>query len=261
MWDLPELGMLTRAFHLHLVGIRIYKGASELFKPFRTTLDEEFVARLIRTHKNFYVISNSNELAVCGLSPVDETAYVMNPRRRPNIDDVSIYAEAYAGVAHRELFTQSIKLVVSDTNEGAWLKAEAEAETLAAKVLQRLSVPDSVLALEHPLAYSARLQRQITYSHWGENPSLSSVAAARHQRRLRGYCIRVLSATMYVLRGLGITRAVRLLVFPLLSPEQEQYVVTKLSNLGNLGPRRSISPLRKVYMLLRRFKERFWFFR
>lgn len=166
MWDIPDQGLLFHSFHLHPVAVRVRHDDPNFFTPFWSTLDEEFVAHLYRTNPRVYVCANSDELTVCSLAEQTNHTYRMEPRRRVNLGDLATFAEGHAGLLHRELFQHPIRLLISDINEGKWAGAELSAAWVLRDIQARLSVPDSVLALEHPTAYSARARRQLTYNHW-----------------------------------------------------------------------------------------------
>lgn len=165
-WDIPDQGLLFHSFHLHPVVIRVRHNDPAFFVPFCTTLDEEFVAHLYRTSPRIYVCTNSDELAVCSLAEKTDHSYRMEPRRPVNLGDLATFAEGHAGLLHRELFQHPIRLLINDIEEGKWVGAELSAAKVLRDIQARLSVPDSVLALECPAAYSARARRQLTYMHW-----------------------------------------------------------------------------------------------
>lgn len=166
MWDVPDQGLLFHSFHLHPVAVRVRHNDPDFFAPFCTTLDEEFVAHLYRTNPRVYVCTNSDELTVCSLAEKTDHAYRMEPRRPVNLGDLATFAEGHAGLLHREFFQHPIRLLINDIDEVKWVGAELSAAKVLRDIQARLSVPDSVLALEHPAAFSARERRQLTYMHW-----------------------------------------------------------------------------------------------
>ena len=252
MWDVPGQGLLTRAFHLHLVAVRVYRDAPVFFEPFRSTLDEEFVARLARTHRKFHVVADSRELAVCSLAPADDNPYVMVPERVPNAGDVAVFAERSAGLVHRELFGHSIRLVVDDPVEERWRAAETEAAALATDIQRRLSIPDSLLAREAPAAFAARALRNAVQESW------------RSRKRERS--VQARATLVGMLHTLGIVDAVRIHILPRLSPRLQQSLRVKVSRWIREGaslPRYSPHPqpwlswlwwLRPRYWLYRRVR-------
>lgn len=172
VWDVPDQGLLLRAFHMHPVALQVQKEAPYFFAPFRSTLDEEFVARLNRTNPRIYVSPSSDEIGVCSLAEATDLTYRMNPIRPVNLNDLASFAEAHAGMVHRRLFSRSTRLVTADVDESKWQPVEAEAAMVDREVKEALSTPDSVLALENPTAFSARLRRQVTYEHWNEKDTV-----------------------------------------------------------------------------------------
>ena len=126
-WDVPGQGLLLRAFHLHPVAFRVQKDSPDFFVPFYSTLDEEFVARFGRTNPRVYVCQSSDELGVCSLAENSDSDYRMVPPRPTNIGDLTVFAETYAGLLHRELFNQSIRLVIDNVVESRWEPSESEA--------------------------------------------------------------------------------------------------------------------------------------
>ena len=169
LWDVPDQGTLIRSFHLHPVAIRVRNDLPEFFIPFRTTLDEEFVAQLYRGSPRVYVCPTSDEITVCSLAESTDNSYEMLPRRRVNFGDLAAFAETYAGLMHRELFRTPIRLVADKFDEEKWIATDKEAAEVLREAQARLSIPDSVLALEHPTIFNARMQRQATYKHWVTN--------------------------------------------------------------------------------------------
>ena len=166
VWNVPEQGLLLRAFHMHPVALKVRANSPSFMTPFQSTLDEEFVARLYRTNPRIYVATDSDEIGVCSLAEETDLPYRMEPPRPVNIGDLTKFAERYAGLSHRELFKHSIRLKIEDPIESRWQTAELEAAAIEKEVSQRLAIPDSVLALEHPEAFAARADRQIKYLHW-----------------------------------------------------------------------------------------------
>lgn len=172
VWNVPDQGLLLRAFHVHPVAFRVQKEAPYFFAPFRSTLDEEFVARLNRTNPRIYVSPSSDEIGVCSVADATELTYQMEPTRQVNLNDLANFAETHAGLVHRRLFGQSIRLVTDEIDERQWQAAEIEAASVERDVKEALSTPDSVLALENPTAFSARLRRQLNYKHWHEKDTV-----------------------------------------------------------------------------------------
>jgi hypothetical protein len=225
----------VRSFHLHPVALRVRSDLPSFFKPFRSTLDEEFVSRLYRTYPRVYVCTSSDELG--GSSLAEESTLASPPRRnrRRSAGLLAEFAEAHAGMLHRELFSHSIRLVISDACEERWQAAESEAARVATDIERRLATPDSVLALEAPAAYEARWRRQEMFGHM--SPQAAKLkrrmdeldrlqAAIRRGARRTGY------ATVNALHALYITRAARVVLLPMLSLGQRRWCYEFMSNLG-----------------------------
>jgi len=169
VWDVQDQGLLLRAFHLHPVVLRVQKSSPFFFTPFKSTLDEEFVSRLNRINPRIYVCQNSDELVACSMADTIDSEDDLTARRPATVNELAIFAETYAGLVHRQHFNRSIRLIATDVVESEWKPAEAEANAVSSDVMQLLSTPDSVLALENPTAFSARLQRQLNHRHWHKN--------------------------------------------------------------------------------------------
>ena len=165
IWDVPGQGMLLRSFHLHPVAVRVRHDVPSFFAPFRSTLDEEFVARLYRTYPRAYVCTSSDEMGVCSLAEVTGESDASRVRRPRSAGALAEFAEAHAGLMHRELFSHSIRLVIGDVCDERWQAVESEASRIQADVERRLATPDCVLALEVPAAYEARWRRQAMFGH------------------------------------------------------------------------------------------------
>ena len=265
LWDVPKQGLLLRSFHLHPVAVRIPKRSAGFHLPFRTTLDEEFVARLYRMNPRVYVCTNSDEIGVCSLAENTNCRYQMEPPRPVNVGDVATFAEGHAGMLHRELFTRSIRLVIEDPIEGRWRDAEDEAKAITSELQRRLSTPDSVLALEQPTAFAARMHRQETYQHWSNSdevfvpidsvdrltpgnhfPNVQNVFAANYLKSLRHSVLGTVNSRIHVscisiLQALRITRAVRLSVMPRLPYRLQRRMLNLYCRFTGLGP--SVRPL------------------
>lgn len=234
-WDIPGQGMLLRAFHLHPVAVRVRTDVDGFFTPFRSTLDEEFVVQLYRTDPNVYVSTSSDEMCVCSLA--DETndllPYQSFPPKRRGVGNLAQFAETHAGLLHRRLFQHSIRLIIDDVCEDRWHAVEQEAAHLAQEINWRLSIPDSVLALELPAAYVARWRRQRIFSYispYTEQETDAAVRSSRNaSRRLAGKITRILHA-------LRITRGIRIIVFPLLSSRQRQWCYNFVRGIGDRPP-------------------------
>jgi hypothetical protein len=235
MWDIPGQGMLLRSFHLHPVAVRVRHDVPSFFSPFQSTLDEEFVARLYRSYPRAYVCTDSDELGVCSLAEVTGESYACRVRRPRSAGVLAEFAEAHAGLMHRELFSHSIRLVTNAVCEENWQAAETEASSIQADVERRLATPDCVLALEVPAAYSARMRRQAMFGHMSpdsvpvrrEMNALDHLGAAvRHVPRNIGY------AAVTGLHALYITRAARVMLLPMLSTRQRRWCYEFVSGLG-----------------------------
>ena len=233
-WDVPGAGLLVRSFHLHPVAVRVRRDLPSFFKPFRSTLDEEFVSRLYRTYPRVYVCTSSDELGGSSLAE-EAVANTARRNRRRSAGVLAEFAEAHAGMLHREFFSHSIRLVIGDASEEKWQAAESEAARLAADIERRLATPDSVLALEVPAAYDARWRRQTMLGHMSpEAPQLKRTmdgldrlhAAVRRSERRIGF------ATINALHALYITRAARVVLLPMLSLRQRRWCYEFISGLG-----------------------------
>jgi len=241
MWDVPGEGYLLRSFHLHPIAVRVLPDNSEFFAPFRSTLDEEFVARLYRFHPRVYVCTSSDELGVCSLAEDShDTGTGPYELRPPSVGILAEFAEGYAGLMHRELFRHSIRLTTGEVHEERWRAAEEQAAAIEKEIERRLAAPDGILALEHPAAYQARMRRQTVLRHmspYGEElyrkvtggDHARGSAASRSAKGLgRGI--------VYVLHATRATRAFRLYVLPRLNWRQRLWFHELLTGLGINAP-------------------------
>jgi hypothetical protein len=234
-WDVPGAGLLVRSFHLHPVALRVRHDLPSFFKPFRSTLDEEFVSRLYRTYPRVYVCTSSDELGGSSLAEEGPVANTSRRSRRRSAGVLTEFAEAHAGMLHREFFSHSIRLVVGDASEEKWQAAESEAARLASDIDRRLATPDSVLALEVPAAYEARWRRQSMLGHMSpEAPKLkrSVDGLDRLHATIRRGQRRIGVSTIAALHSLYITRAARVVVLPMLSLRQRRWCYEFISGLG-----------------------------
>jgi hypothetical protein len=161
-----------RAFHIHPVAFKVRADTPDFLIPFRTTLDEEFVARLSRHSAKIYVSRTSDEMGVCSLMELHERNFFSNPLRPLTPTTVAIFGEAHAGLIHRELALRSVRLQYADGKEGEWREAERKATQFMNEVMLQLNTPDSVIELESPRSFEARKRRQKTYGHWSRNEGI-----------------------------------------------------------------------------------------
>lgn len=233
LWDVPGNGILLRGFHCHPVALRVRHDIADFFEPFQSTLDEGFVTRLYRTYPRIYVCPTSDEIGVCSLLDDDGTSFQRISPRRRSVGALAEFAEAHAGLLHRELFRHPIRLIIDDVCEDRWREAEKEAADLADAIAQRLAIPDRVLALEAPHAFQARLRRQTLHQK-----SPTSLFASSSRLFIRSLMRRTALTLARVVRALHLGHTFRYLVVPLLRPQHKQWWRGVAHEIGGIVPGR-----------------------
>ena len=199
------------------------------------------MARLYRLHPQIYVCSDSDEMGVCSLAvephkELDEQ-YALRPRR---VGVLAEFAEGHAGLLHRELFRHPIRLKIRDIQEEKWRSVEQQADKVVQEIEGRLAIPDGILALEHPAAYQARMQRQANLHHMSPY-SMELFDRVAEVDRSRGSAagratLALGRGFVLVLHATRISRAFRLYLLPKLGWRQRLWIHALLKALGINAP-------------------------
>jgi hypothetical protein len=160
LWLGPSEDLLIRCFHIHPVILRVQHENSEFWAPFKGTLDEEFLPRILRTIEDIYCVADSDEVAAVSLTPRDFPAPLLPKGERLDAQAIARWAEACAAPMHKAMF-QAVSIWHEHEIEWSdWQPALARSRHLAEQVRWRLSMPDSVIEAEDPLSWLARKSRQ-----------------------------------------------------------------------------------------------------
>jgi len=166
MWKVPEQGVSLRAFHLHPVMIRVQPENARFFREFSTSLDEEYVSNLFLSKDNLYFARDSDELALCSLMQPFPHGFQVSPPTPPSARGLALWAERNASALHREFFGEEFRLHFSDVDRATWRRASYIGAELHHRIQQRLTLPDSLVAVEDPQAWDARRSRVQRLRHW-----------------------------------------------------------------------------------------------
>jgi hypothetical protein len=175
IWTIADEGQIIRSFHLHPIGLRLQIENPKLFMHFEVSLDDEFVSRYFQLDDNFVFIQDSDDLAMCSMRGVDEPPHTM-PGSRGNVHRSARWAEEFTGIILRSFMEISFRWHYVDIAELPWGTQELRACEFAERLLYRLNVPDSVLKLEDPGSFEARMRRGKHFEHqtWRYINSLDS---------------------------------------------------------------------------------------
>lgn len=155
-WDVPGQGVLVHGFHLHPVALAVQD--SPLFtSPFYGSLDEHFMPRLFDSADRIYIGKDSDEIYMCSMENLQGgDARAASTSGEPTIAKVARWAERHSYMLHRDFIKFPIRLHTRDIELDSWTAAEAEAQQIISRTLQRLSTPSDILELEDYAAFDGR---------------------------------------------------------------------------------------------------------
>lgn len=163
-WNVPGQGQLIHSFHLHPIGVLIQKDNPDFFMRFHVSIDDEFVSRLYDVGDNIYLVENSDEVAICSLRAHDDPPQPQ-PGRRDDLRRAVLWAEEHSSLMLRRFVRNPFRWLYSEYDRLLWLTREEEARTFIRRVIERLSVPDSVLQYEDAVCYEARKRRSYHFKN------------------------------------------------------------------------------------------------
>lgn len=177
-WRVAEGNLLFRCFHLHPLAIRVQFDSPVYTVRMRSTLDEEYIPRVFPDIGTIYCVPDSDEAAICSLTPESFVLSPLRPYQRPDILLVARWAEASASVLHRQFVRHPYRWHDRAMPAAEWQAAEAGSAALIERILERLKVPDMVLRIEDRIAYRMRRMRARRFGYWARPSSKSPLYVA-----------------------------------------------------------------------------------
>jgi len=159
LWAGPHDDLLIRCFHIHPLVLRVQNENPVFWQPFRGTLDEEFVPRVLKASDRVYCVSDSDEAAVVSLSERNLRVAYFPEGYSLNAYYIARWAEALASPLHKIVFDEHSIWHSEDLDLDAWEPAMAQSKRLASHVKTLLLMPDSVVRGEDNLSWLARDSR------------------------------------------------------------------------------------------------------
>lgn len=154
-FDAPDNDVIAHGFHLHPIALKTPQNPL-LLKPFYGTLDEHFLSHAIDTIDDIYVVQDSDDAFMCSTESLQDSQRHRQVDGARSISKIARYAERHTSVLQRALFRIPIRMHDSDVKLTSAEKSFLDAREVVDRVLHRLYTPDSVLALEDPVAFNAR---------------------------------------------------------------------------------------------------------
>jgi hypothetical protein len=159
LWTGPADDLLIRCFHAHPVMLRVMHDKPEYWLPFHETLDEFFLPKAYASADRLYFVEDSDDLAIVSLTERDFPVSFLHDKHRLDAAFISRWAEACAAPMHKLLFNRYCLWHEHEIDEEQWRPTLERSKRLADEVSVRLTIPDSVLLAEDPLAFSVRADR------------------------------------------------------------------------------------------------------
>ena len=166
MWEVPNQGMLIRCYHLHPIVLRVPRDDPNFFLRFSVSLDEEYLPRLFKSGDRIYFVTDSDELALCSLTPADPPLPNRDRSPRASVALMAQWAEEYAALLHRKFVEMPYRWHDAAIEEDLWAGVERRSQAVVGEIGNRLQVPDALLRLEDPSAYQARKRRLRRFANW-----------------------------------------------------------------------------------------------
>jgi hypothetical protein len=196
LWPLAEDTFLFRCFHLHPLAIKVQRNNPIFNTTFRTSLDEEYLPRVFPDIDGIHCVHDSDEGAVCSLSPASFEAYSLPVGQKPDVLFLARWAEGATATLHRQFARKPYRWHTRDIDPSDWKAAEEKSMADIQPVLDRLMIQEQNLRVEDPIAYRRRRQRLQRFSYWsGKAPNVP------------GAFIEISSGTLLVLIGARLAMA------------------------------------------------------
>ena len=164
VWPIPGQGQIIHSFHLHPTGLLFDMENPDYFRHFEISLDDELVTRIFSIGDNLAFIHDSDDLAMCSTRSIEDPPHPV-PGSRSDIARVALWAEKHSSLTLRNFTRQAFRWHYRDMTSPDWELLGEEAATLMRQIRKRLNVPDSILQIEDPEAYAARLGRSEYFMH------------------------------------------------------------------------------------------------
>lgn len=165
-WRTAPNAMLYRCFHLHPLAIKVQPYNPSFNTSFRASLDEEYLPRLFPDIDGIYCVSDSDEAAICSLSPANFEVHRLLSWQNPDVLFLARWAEGATSTLHRQ-FARHAYHWHSESVDPVTLQEITEQSWNGVRpVLERLSILGENLRIEDPLSYSRRHQRLRRFAYW-----------------------------------------------------------------------------------------------
>lgn len=166
LWRGSGDSLLFRCFHLHPLAIRVQFDSPTYGVLPRSTLDEEYLPRLFADIGTIHCVADSDEAAICSLTPEEFAFAKLRAYQRPDVLFVARWAEASASALHRQFVERPYRWHSGDIPSADWQSIESESAKCVRQILERLEIPDMVLRVEDRLGFRMRRIRAKRFSYW-----------------------------------------------------------------------------------------------
>lgn len=204
LWAGPEDDLLIRCFHAHPVMLRVMHDKPEYWQPFHETLDEVFLPKAFASTDRLYFLEDSDDLTIVSLTERDFPLSFLSDKHRLDAAFISRWAEACAAPMHKLLFNRACFWHEHDIDMEQWRTTLDRSQQLTDEVAIRLTIPDSVLLSEDPLAFSVRADR---FHRKHGVPLQITAPGPKPSGRMGGLFFRILQAFGWPL-GKGMRRKI-----------------------------------------------------
>ncbi|MEP4379703.1 MAG: hypothetical protein ABJ215_00645 [Alphaproteobacteria bacterium] len=164
VWPIIGQGQIIHSFHLHPTGLLLEKDNPEFFRHFEISLDDEFISRVFTIGDKLAFINDSDDLAMCSTRSVEDPPHPMEGSRL-NLARAALWAEESSSLILRYFTRQQFYWHYRDMTSSEWEEKSVEARRFMKNLRKRLTIPDSLLAIEDPDAYKARQRRSGYFMH------------------------------------------------------------------------------------------------
>ena len=155
-WKIANGRRLYHCYHSHPIAIRIDIENMNLFHRFSVSLDEDYMSSLFSSTDCLYMAQDSDEIAVCSLTPDEFNIGSSLLFEKDHIHDLWVWAERYASIFHRSLVRHPYRWHSDDIKHEDWIEAEQKAAHVIDTISERLSLPDTHVKYVDRKAYEGR---------------------------------------------------------------------------------------------------------
>ena len=159
-WKIAGSGRLFHCYHTHPIAIQLDNQNNNLLYRFSISLDEDYISNLFMSSDQLYIASDSDEIAVCSLTPDEFSIHSTSRFKNDHIIQLWIWAERYAALLHRSMVRRGYRWHYDSTSTDDWREAEERAIKLIESIGSLLAMPDKQAEWECQSASLARSQRR-----------------------------------------------------------------------------------------------------